>query len=221
MRLGRCRWRRDDAAVGPRSRFGRQQQGSQKEPKSWLFYQGTKYPTLAAHPGHDGGALCVILFAPWYHTNGPNDRLLGGALTPVMPTKVGIHDFAVASKQVVDGGPSPAMTRGKALMGQSFGRLVSDSRPRCGAITIGPAARASPRFSTTKVRRHEGSAPPTRRIVVGRQAHWPISRASWLRTFVVENPVPRTARAAPVAADCQCRSLDKFPYDTYTRRRKG
>jgi len=41
-----------------------------------------------------------------------------------MPTQVGIHDFAVASKQVMDGGPSAAMTRGKALMGQSFGRLV-------------------------------------------------------------------------------------------------
>jgi len=72
------------------------------------------------------------------HTNGPNDRLSGGALTPVMPTQVGIHDFAVASKQVVDGGPSPAMTRGKALMGQSFGRLVSGG---AGARDSGPEYR--------------------------------------------------------------------------------
>ena len=26
------------------------------------------------------------------HTNGPNDRLSGGALTPVKPTQLGIHD---------------------------------------------------------------------------------------------------------------------------------
>ena len=54
------------------------------------------------------------------HPNRPNDRLLGGETTPVMPTKVGIHDFDAAGKQVMDGGPSPAMTRGKALQGSIF-----------------------------------------------------------------------------------------------------
>ncbi|HSZ90004.1 MAG TPA: hypothetical protein VK822_11610 [Acetobacteraceae bacterium] len=29
---------------------------------------------------------------------------------PVMPTKVGIHDYGAVRKQGVDGGPSPAMT---------------------------------------------------------------------------------------------------------------
>lgn len=31
-----------------------------------------------------------------------------------MPTEVGIHDFADASRKVVDGGPSPAMVRSQA-----------------------------------------------------------------------------------------------------------
>ncbi len=33
------------------------------------------------------------------------------ALSPVMPTEVGIHDYDAARKKDVDGGPSPAMTR--------------------------------------------------------------------------------------------------------------
>jgi hypothetical protein len=37
------------------------------------------------------------------YANRPNDRLLGGATTPVMPTKVGIHDFDAASKSWMAG----------------------------------------------------------------------------------------------------------------------
>ena len=76
---------------------------------------------------------------------------------------------------------------------------------------IGPAARASPRLLTTKIRSHEGAAPPTRSIGVGRHALWPVSCASWLRTFVVENPALRTAPAAQVEEDCPFQLLDKFP----------
>jgi hypothetical protein len=36
----------------------------------------------------------------------------------------GIHDFADASRKVVDGGPSPAMTVWSGPMGDSFRRLV-------------------------------------------------------------------------------------------------
>ena len=32
-----------------------------------------------------------------------------------MPTEVGIHDFADTGDQVVDGGPAPAVTRGRRL----------------------------------------------------------------------------------------------------------
>jgi len=45
-----------------------------------------------------------------------------------MPTKVGIHDFDAASKQVMDGGPSPAMTRGKVVHGSVFRAVGITSR---------------------------------------------------------------------------------------------
>jgi hypothetical protein len=51
-----------------------------------------------------------------------NDSSAAGQI--VMPTEVGIHDFADASRKVVDGGPSPAMTVWSGPMGDSFRRLV-------------------------------------------------------------------------------------------------
>ena len=57
----------------------------------------------------------------WTDTNRPNDRLLGGATTPVMPTKAAIHDFDAASKQVMEGGPPGR----RAVAGASCNRQKS------------------------------------------------------------------------------------------------
>jgi hypothetical protein len=45
-----------------------------------------------------------------------------------MPTEVGIHDSADADGEVMDGGPSPAMTLGHGPVRHGFGRLVLERR---------------------------------------------------------------------------------------------
>jgi hypothetical protein len=62
-----------------------------------------------------------------------NDSSAAGQI--VMPTEVGIHDFADASRKVVDGGPSPAMTVWSGPMGDSFRRLVLAVQSAAGWLT--------------------------------------------------------------------------------------